>query len=91
MMVQIDMTGLLGEALRATGVGKLSAPHPKISIQAETKLRICIGKNSVQDIGPVEQIQVVHGEGDEIYGGMGEQQEPAGVWLSENSTAQDKK
>jgi len=83
MMVKIDMTGLMSEALRTAGAGKLSALQPEISIQAETKLRICIGERSVQEIGPEEKMRFGYGEGDEIYGGTGKQQEPAGVEVSE--------
>jgi len=77
------MTGLMSEVLRAAGAEKLSALHPEISIQAETKLRICIGENSAMETGSEEKMRFGYGEEDAIYGGTGEQQEPAGVEVSE--------
>jgi len=91
MMVKIDRIGLMSEALRAAGAEKLSARHPEISIQTETKLRICIGERSMQEIGPEEKARFVHADGDAIYGGTGEQQEPAGVQLSEDSVPKGNK
>jgi len=85
MMVKIDMTGFMNEALRAAGMEKLSALHPEISIQVETKLRICSGKNSEIEIGSKEKARFVHADGDAIYGGTGKQQEPAGEPFSEPS------
>jgi len=82
-MVKIDMTGLMSEALRAAGAEKLSARHSEISIQSETKLRICIGERSVQEIGPEEKARFVHADGDAIYGGTGEQQKPACEQISD--------
>jgi len=83
-MVKIDMTGLVGEALRAASLEKLSARHPEISIQAETKLRICVGgENAATETGPEEKMRFGYGEEDAIYGGTGEQQEPVGVEVSE--------
>jgi len=91
MMVKIDMTGLVSEALHAMGAEELSARHPEISIQAETKLRICVGERSVQEIGPEEKARFVHADGDAIYGGTGEQQEPAGGFFSEPSASKERK
>jgi len=83
MMVKIDMTGLMSGALRAAGAEKLSALHPEISIQVETKLRICVSERSVQEIGPEEKARFVHADGDAIYGGTEGQQEPAGEQISD--------
>jgi len=90
-MVKIDMTGLMSEVLRAVGAEKLSARHPEISIQAETKLRIYIGERSVQEIGPEEKARFVHTDGDAIYGGTAEQQEPSNVKFSGVSEPKEEK
>jgi len=81
----------MSEVLRAAGVEELTALQPEISIQAETKLRICIGERSVQEIGPEEKARFVHADGDAIYGGAEGQQEPARVQLSEDSVSKEEK
>jgi len=72
-MVKIDMTRLLGEALRVTGAEQPSILHSGINVQAEIRLRICVGEKSVQDMEQNEETRAEHREGDVLYGGKEEQ------------------
>jgi len=90
-MVTIDMTGLLGEALRATGAEQPSILHSGINVQAEIRLRICIGENSAGEMGQDEKDRAVHLEGDVIYGGKVEQQEAAGNLCDKNPAPKEGK
>jgi len=75
-MVKIEMPYLLGETLCAAGTKQPSLLHSGINIQAEIKLRIYIGENSLLEVGQDEKICAVHLEGDVLYGGEGDGQVP---------------